>query len=121
MLYLREGKTIWGSLRQVEDSSYSERKRLCNAVFNGESISGIYMGNQYVRKLPRGGRAMRWLATSDIPDVYESLWSDGKKKRADSIAMSHFVAGIESIVLGTLSGRCKALRTGGDYVRPTTS
>ena len=57
------------------------------------------MGNQYVRKLPREERAMRRLATSVIPDVYESMRLDGKKKWAEASAMSHFLAGIESRVM----------------------
>ena len=70
------------------------------------------MCNQYARKLSRDGRAMPRLATSAIPDVYESMRSDEKKKWAQASAKSHFPAGIESRVLGSLAYQCKAICTG---------
>ena len=72
-LYLRDKNTIWDSIRRIEGDSNSECKRLRIAVFNGESISASYMGNRYLRMFSREGRAMRWVATSIIPDVYEEL------------------------------------------------
>lgn len=52
---------------------------------------------------------MRWLGTSINPDVYEEQRADEKKKWAGESAMSHFLAGIESRVLGALEDHCKDL------------
>ena len=54
---------------------------------------------------------MRRLGTSVIPDVYDSMMGDEKKKLADAGDMSHFRAGIEYRAMDTPSDYCKDIRT----------
>ena len=115
-LYITDKRAIWNSINESSSLSDDECKQLCNAVFNGEAVEDAYMSNNYLRNISREGRAMRWIAGTLIPDVYEKLTADAKKGWAEASAQSYLIAGVEARVLGALAGHCNYLCRGGqDY------
>ena len=66
-----------------------------------------------MKDLSREVRAMRWIATPVIPEVYAALMADEKKWAASSDA-AHFLAGIESSAISSLVDPCRALSAEGN-------
>ena len=107
-------RAIWNSIKE-NNALYSdfERKRLRNSVFNREAVEERCTGNAYLRNISMGWRAMRWIATHMIPEVYEKFETDGKRNWSEARAQSYFLSGVEALFLVAFVARRKQLRISG--------
>ena len=56
--------------------------------------------------MSREGRVIRWLATTLVPEVYDRLVGEEKKKWAEGSAQSYFLARIEARVMDSFAAHC---------------
>ena len=98
----RRKKSARVSLQEMASLSYSQRNRVFLEVPNGSAIPPKLRTDRFMRGTEERGRAIRWLSTYHLTDVYARLVGGSGIYWAAGSAQSYFSAGIEDRVVERL-------------------